>query len=482
MKKNNQHDDNAGLYGSGDAPRVPSSLRKPGRGLAPFPAPAGAGVTRLRATPARGAMAYVDHDNRILLGVSVAQAVEALGHNMVLDETTIDQIVELGNGSKSGIKSRFTHPGLSSDGTGKFLGRFRNFCRGFSASGVPSVRADLYLSEIASKSPNGDLAGYVMGLADEDPEAFGTSAVLWIDKVWVKQDGTEIPVYEQDDDGEWHHNKKPEDSKYDYPVARAVDLAAVDVVDEPAANRDGMFSAATAFSGTPSEWSAAIFQQIDDALTFYGISPARAYEMAMKYFEARGVEGRAYELPHTADVSGVQRLAQEGLFQKEKQMEDERMTEETFDEQPDAGRAAPERPSGHEMLNRIVEAVEARVQDKLDEQDSDTAAVLGTIVAQLEEIGAQVEQLGERLDAVEVAQAALEGEPVRTRAVPSAIGELAQRLSAAVPANLATPTAVPQYETPRENARGKRGYDALENLPEDPAQAAIVWQNLRKRS
>ena len=60
----------------------------------------------------------VDREARMIHGVSVAQAVEALGHELVLDSVTLDQLVACGNARTRGVKSRFTHPGLSADGLG----------------------------------------------------------------------------------------------------------------------------------------------------------------------------------------------------------------------------------------------------------------------------------------------------------------------------------------------------------------------------
>ena len=194
---------------------------------------------------AYAAPARVDREKHVIFGVSALQAVEALGHRLMVDQVALQQFVDLGNAAKNGLKSRFTHPGLSADGLGKHLGRIRNFrVDGDKALG------DLYLSETAARSPHGDLRAYVESLADEDPESFGMSMVFEGYGVWKLNDGREV-----EDAGQ-----RPQDAREKYPTIRLVATYAVDVVDEPAANRDGLFSA---FRGTTSELAAAVYEILD---------------------------------------------------------------------------------------------------------------------------------------------------------------------------------------------------------------------------
>ena len=129
-----------------------------------------------RADVARGIQegrAGIDKNNGIIYGFSVITKGEARGHGLEIDETTLDQVVELGAKASIGIKSRFGHPNMSNSAVGTFLGRAKNFRRN---NGM--VRADLYFDKTAYKTPNGDLAGYVLGLAESDPQAFGSSIVF----------------------------------------------------------------------------------------------------------------------------------------------------------------------------------------------------------------------------------------------------------------------------------------------------------------
>lgn len=164
----------------------------------------------------------VDREQGIIYGYSVITKGPALGHNMQVDDTTLDQVVSFGNKAKAGIKSRFDHPNASNTSMGTFLGRTKNFRK---VGG--QVLADLHLSESAKEAPQGDLHSYVLGLAEHDPAAFGASIVFsGKAEPQLNADGTE----KRDEKGE----RLPR-------LARIEQLLASDVVDEPAANPNGLF-------------------------------------------------------------------------------------------------------------------------------------------------------------------------------------------------------------------------------------------------
>ena len=189
--------------------------------------------------------AVVDRDTHTIHGASAMQAVEALGHRLMVDQVSLQQFADIANSKPSGLKSRFTHPGLSADGLGKLLGRMRNF----RVTG-DRVIGDLHLAESAARSPHGNLRDYVETLAEEDPAAFGMSVVVDGYGAWVLSDGSEQP-----DDG-----VRPEGARDKHPALRIVETYAVDAVDEPAANRDGLFAA---FSRTTNELAAQVYAVLD---------------------------------------------------------------------------------------------------------------------------------------------------------------------------------------------------------------------------
>jgi len=155
----------------------------------------------------------VDRENKRILGFVVAEKgpFKTPGRGQ-FDDASLAKIVQLFGEHPNGLKSRFTHPGLSSDGLGSFLGR---------ASGAyldgSKVRANLQLAESSFATPKGDLGGYVMGLAEEDPDAFSSSLVLQTE-------------YEQILDSKGRP-KLDENGDPIPPIWRPVKLHATDVVD-----------------------------------------------------------------------------------------------------------------------------------------------------------------------------------------------------------------------------------------------------------
>jgi hypothetical protein len=321
-----------------------------------------------RSLPLRSAPpARVDREQHIIYGVSAAQAVEALGHRMLLDGKSIGQLVEHGNAARNGIKSRFTHPGLSSSGLGKYLGRLRNFRQ----EGDKAL-ADLHIADSAFKTPEGDLGTYVMDMADGDPDMFGMSVVIKGQRVWVLDNGAEIDVDEFD-------GERPNNATTEYPVVRVKQLLAVDAVDEPAANRDGLFAARHLWATNALSQEA--FDDIDEYLGGAGISPQRAFEFALAYFAARGVN--------------LQEFRQE---QKMAEQEQEKPVEQPAQEQAaPAAETQPEQPAQDEAGEPSAEAV-------LAELKAEIAAMRAELAAKGEresELTAALEAAGDRVSNLE---------------------------------------------------------------------------------
>jgi hypothetical protein len=228
--------------------------------------------TRFRSGVSRGMAKQgrheVDRENKVIFGFSVMTIGECLGHDCYADETTLKQIVEFGNAPPNGVKTRFTHPGMSSDGMGKFLGRDKNFY----IEGN-QVFADKHLSPRAFKTPSGDLGTYVMDLAESDPDMFGTSVVIKQSvEHQLNADGT---------------RKKDATGKPLLPLLRVKKLFAVDVVDDPAANPGGFFSAA---SDAP-DWAARQATEVMDRLfgdASADVVQARVNDFMNRYLANKG--------------------------------------------------------------------------------------------------------------------------------------------------------------------------------------------------
>jgi len=179
----------------------------------------------------------------IIPGVSLCARGEALGHGMWIDEEFLQQIADAAETNPKLLKSRFTHPDLCSDGMGKAVGTIE----GVKKVG-DQVYGDLHCYAAAHDAPDGDLAGYVMNVADEDPTNFGLSIVFSHD--WQQEedfwDANTKVIEGKDDKGNVVSTTKKFQSPdplnvQNLPHCRLSELRAADVVDEPAANPKGLF-------------------------------------------------------------------------------------------------------------------------------------------------------------------------------------------------------------------------------------------------
>lgn len=189
----------------------------------------------------------VDRENEIIRGYVVAQEgpFKSDGRGE-FDVPALKQIVKLMKAAPNGLKVRFTHPDLSNDGLGKFLGRAKNprldkissreSAGELKTDEITVVRADLHIDPSAHETPGGDIGKYIMDLAESDPNALSSSLVIRADLEYrIDKQGRPL----KDDLG----NELP-------PLWRPLALHASDIVDTGDAV-DGLLSTGTEFMGLP---------------------------------------------------------------------------------------------------------------------------------------------------------------------------------------------------------------------------------------
>jgi hypothetical protein len=168
----------------------------------------------------------VDRKANIIFGANLMQVGDLNGgdaRNWTVDAATLQQAHEIMGRGNNGTKARFTHPNMSADGMGSYLGRWKN-----QRVDGGTLRADLHIADAAFRSPQGDLGTYVMDLAESDPEAFGVSLATRLDEGNLQ---------------EFSGSADGKDGKK-WPM-RFSDVRAADIVDEPAATRGGLFDLMT---------------------------------------------------------------------------------------------------------------------------------------------------------------------------------------------------------------------------------------------
>lgn len=175
-------------------------------------------TSTLNAAPVR-----VDRTARVIFGASLMQVGDLNAgdsRNWTVTPDTLNQAYMFATRGNNGLKARFTHPNMSSDGFGSYLGRWKNF----NVDG-DTLRADLHIADAAFKSPQGDLGTYVMDMAENEADMFGVSLA------------TELDIASLMD---FESKSETSSSLEPWPM-KFTAVRAGDVVDEPAATRGGMF-------------------------------------------------------------------------------------------------------------------------------------------------------------------------------------------------------------------------------------------------
>lgn len=150
----------------------------------------------------------VDRESGVISGVSVISVGEAKGHGMFVDATTLEQVKLSAEAHEDGVKVKTDHW----SGFNGIVGLIKNF----QIEG-DKLRGDLHLLE------NHEAREKVLEMAEKMPSQFGIS-------ISFSGEAETKPV---ENDGVTREMK----------FARCESLEACDLVDSPAANKDGLFSA-----------------------------------------------------------------------------------------------------------------------------------------------------------------------------------------------------------------------------------------------
>lgn len=257
-----------------------------------------------QALKAQGAPKSIDRESGIIRGYVVAQLgpFKSRGRGE-FDEKSLDAIIELMSKNPTGTKSRFTHPGMSSDGLGKFLGRARDPIMSTTldertGKTVKAVRADLHFNRTALETPiegGKPLGVYVMDLAESDPSALSSSLVLRADEEYrLEEDGT--PTRDENDE------RLP-------PLWRPKIIHASDVVDTGDAV-DGLLSAGVDVDGLPlaalwrgTEMLDSVFADQPEAVVRARLTAWTDRYLAERFGEGPGVQA----VDHRQDVETIKR-------------------------------------------------------------------------------------------------------------------------------------------------------------------------------
>ena len=313
----------------------------------------------------------IDYDNGIIFGVAVNTEGEALGHGVHLEESFVEDVTAHGNYHKKGLKARFGHPNMSSSAVGTYVGRYKDFRTEKTEAGSAVSRADLHLAESAKKAPQGDLYSYVLEMAEKEPDMFGLSIVF-----------SRKGLYHYDDNG---NRKVGRGHKTFVELGKPGEedsgkLHACDVVDEPAANPDGLFSEFV------TELTAAkvteFLDENPEVLELYANDEIR--EAFLERYNARNNEALESQpeqskdkkglLSKLADALGFNIIFGDQAVTPEEPEEEEQEEDVIEDESETSDEPEDDTPEETEEENNGLKALEAKVEElvkSLSQKDSE---------------------------------------------------------------------------------------------------------------
>lgn len=236
----------------------------------------------------------------LLAGASLISRGPADGHDFWIDQELLAAIAAAlmdATSGADGIKSRYTHPFASADSLGRYLGRVtaldeQTTARALAAGWVP---CDVNLAKSAHRTPEGDLASYIMDRGEEDPAALGLSAVFKRDfqaelefmlahggQIEPGPDGQDIVVGFVSPDPKNRNN---------LPHARLAELRAADLVGDPAANPGGLRGPVSGLSVNDEFWRYALgLTDQPPPLAALDVDPGRLRSHLAAFFERNRIQ------------------------------------------------------------------------------------------------------------------------------------------------------------------------------------------------
>ena len=186
------------------------------------------GLSRHRISFRKGSSHQVDQNNGIMTELSLIQVGEAKGHDLFVDERSLETALEVIGES---LPAYITHEGaLSTDRILKEVGVFSEFY-----IDEDKLKARSFKALDSFKEDERQKFNRLFDIASEMPETFGISLVFEALIVYVLEGGKEIPANELDEEDQVNLVRE-------IPSVRFISIKSADFVDAPASNETGLFS------------------------------------------------------------------------------------------------------------------------------------------------------------------------------------------------------------------------------------------------
>ena len=176
----------------------------------------------------KAALGAIDAAKGRMTDVSLMTEGEAAGHGCWCDTKTLQSVFACAQ--KSPVKAYLTHGSFfQPDRLGEEMGLFSGL---YIEGNQIKARQFVFFKSFRDGQPQKYAA--IMELAAADPSLFGVSLSFSGQLAWAMPDGTDLPC---EDDGDM-----PEGALFGMPAVRVEKVFSADLVGDPAANANGLFS------------------------------------------------------------------------------------------------------------------------------------------------------------------------------------------------------------------------------------------------
>lgn len=316
----------------------------------------------------------IDKESGKMFGVSLISVGEALGHELFVDDDSIDSILQSIEGEK--LPAYITHRGaLFEDRLTREIGMFTNF-----RTENERLMADFEAFESFRDDDNRKF-NRLFEMAEKMPERFGLSIVFSATQAWATPEG-DVEL-----------GGRPEDALFDYPSIRVQEVSSADFVDTPAANQKGLFSKIEIKPTSKMLKSELI--EANEKLS------AENEALKAKVAEQDSVEQEALEAQLSTEEAQIESSneVQEEASSEENQEsfnKDEEMA--VTDNEKTIGKGGSQGLEGHEDEEEIEEEEAQEEEESLEEKVASLESVIASLQDQLKEKDEEMSKLQEQLE------------------------------------------------------------------------------------
>jgi hypothetical protein len=318
----------------------------------------------------------IDKDSGKMFGVSLISVGEALGHELFVDDDSLDTILESIEGEK--LPAYITHRGaLFEDRLTREIGMFTNFRTEGDRLMADFEAFDSFREDDTRKFNR------LFEMAEKMPEKFGLSIVFSATHAWATPEG-DVEL-----------DAKPDNALFDFPSIRVQEVTSADFVDTPAANQKGLFSQ-TETKPTNKMLKSELIEA-NEKLS------AENEALKAKIEENESIEQQALEAQvsqEEAQIESSNEVQEETSSEQTQESFDKHEDEEmnVADNEKTINKGGSQGLGGHEDEEKLEEEEAQEEEESLEDKVASLESVIASLEEQLKEKDEEMSKLQESLE------------------------------------------------------------------------------------